>query len=76
MAPDVAGNAMTRHAPNAAADFLDGAHEWKGKEHRPEHPKAKLRADLGIGGNSTRIIIGGARHKSGTQRGENLLDAG
>ena len=57
MLADVAGNAVSRRATDAGADFLDRAHERVGKQQRPGYGVPKLTACLRVGAYTARIII-------------------
>ncbi len=48
MPSDIARNTVACHAANMRANLLDSGHEGVGKQHRPEHAIAKLRAALRI----------------------------
>ena len=39
------------------ADLLHASHQRKGEERHPQHPKAKLRARLRIGGDARRVVV-------------------
>ena len=67
MAPDIAGDSDAAHAADSCADFLDGRHQRKGKEHGPEHAVAELRSDLRIGRNPARIVVRRAGNQAGTE---------
>src|SRR6202020_2163055 len=47
-------------AAKAGTDHLDADHQRIGEQHGPQHAVAELRTGLRIGGDTARIIIGGA----------------
>src|SRR5271154_47122 len=53
---------------DARANLLDRHHERKGERHRPAHGIAELRADLAVGRNAPRIVVGRAGNESWPQR--------
>lgn len=55
--PQVGGNAPPAHAPNAAADLLDGDHEGQAEQHCPGEAVAELRSHLAVCCNATRVVI-------------------
>jgi hypothetical protein len=67
MLPEIGGDAGTCDASQARADFLQGGHKGKGKQHRPQHARAKLRADLGVGRYAARVVVSGAGNQTRPQ---------
>ncbi len=70
MRADVAGNALAGDAAYARADFLDGRHQRKAEQHHPAHRVPELRAGLRVGGDATRIVVGGAGYQTGAEPAE------
>lgn len=57
MLADISGESLTRHPSDAGAHTLDTDHEGESEECRPQHAITETGADLGIGGNATRVIV-------------------
>ena len=65
MAAHIAGEALTRNAPNLRADHLDRAHQRIGEQEGPAQGVAKLGASLRIGGYAAGIVVRGAGDEAG-----------
>src|SRR5262249_45028808 len=57
----------TGDTTEARTDFLNRAHQWKCEQRGPQHAEAELHSDLGISGDSARIVIGGAGDQTGSK---------
>ena len=66
----ITGDADTRDAPDVRGDFLNNHHERKAQNESPGEPIAELGADLAVGANSARIIVGGACDETGAERSD------
>jgi len=64
------GKAAAGLQGDARAYLLDGSHQRKSKERRPELSVSKLRAGLGMRANARGIVVGCAGDEPWTQRGE------
>ncbi len=65
MAAQIAGDAEPGNAADARADLLDRRHQRIAEQQGPGEAVAELRADLGIGGDAARIVVGGAGDQAG-----------
>ena len=67
MTAHVSGQAAPGHPPDFSADHLDRAHQRIGQQKRPSQAVAKLRARLGVGGDSAGIVVGSAGDQARAQ---------
>ena len=70
MLADIAGDALAGDPADAGADLLDRRHQRPGEQHDPGHAVAELRADLRIGGDAARIVVGCAGDQPGPEKGQ------
>ena len=66
----IGGDPLAGGAADMGADKLNGDHERRREEDRPEQAKAKLSAGLRIGGDAGWIVIGRAGDQSRPQLGQ------
>jgi hypothetical protein len=67
---DIAGDPLAGYPADARADLLNRGHQRIAEQHDPGHTVAKLGADLRIGRNPARIIVGGASDQTRAEEGE------
>src|SRR6266550_5756241 len=76
MPAEIGREATSCNPADSSADFLKCGHQWVGKEHRPEHSISEVRSHLGIGRDSTRIVIGRSRNQSRSKLSKNAFYRG
>jgi hypothetical protein len=70
----VSGEPLAGDAADARADQLRRDHERVREQHRPQEAGAELRADLGVGSDAARVVVGGSREQARSdQRRQALL---
>jgi len=69
MPADVGGESLTRHPADAGAYSLDADHQRECEERRPQYPVAEAGTDLGIRGDTARIIVRSSGDKTRSQPG-------
>ena len=67
MATQVLGDAETGDAADPGADLLDDDHQRQAEEHGPGQRVAVLGADLAVGRDAARVIVGRSRDQAGTE---------
>ena len=69
MHTDIAGDSMPGNPADARADLLNRRHQWIAEQHDPRHAVSELSANLGVGGDATGIVVGGASDQSRAEEG-------
>ena len=69
---DIGRKTPSRDPPDSAAHRLDGGHQREGQRHGPQHVEAKLRASLGIGGDTAGIVVGDPGDQAGSHPGQGV----
>src|SRR5256885_1201147 len=76
MPAKIGREATSCNSADSSADFLKCGHQWVEEEHRPKHSISEVRSHLGIGCNSTRIVIGRSRNQPRPKLSKNVFYRG
>ena len=71
MALQIAGDAGAGDTPDLGGDLLDDDHQREAEHEGPGEPVAELGADLAVGADSARIVVGGAGDEAGAEARKN-----
>ncbi len=71
---DVGAQALSGDPADARRQHLDADHQRRGQQQRPHQAEAELRADLRIGGDAARVVVGGAGDEAGAQSAGEAVD--
>jgi len=63
----VGGNSDAGNSAESRADFLHSGHERETEQHSPKQGITEFRSGLGVGCDSTGVIIGCTRYQTGAQ---------
>ena len=67
MTAKILGDAVAGHAADPRGDLLDRGHQRKAEQHGPGEAIAELGADLAVGRDAARIVVGRAGDQAGPE---------